>query len=46
MADRSSQSWSPSGAALEYSTFLGGTGLEGLQILALDSGGNAYLAVS
>lgn len=35
---------SPTGAALEYSTFLGGTGLEGGQILALDSGGNAYLA--
>lgn len=34
---------SPSGSALEYSTFLGGTGLEGGQIIALDAARNAYV---
>jgi len=35
---------SPDGSALVYSTFLGGTSVEGGSRIALDSAGNAYIA--
>jgi hypothetical protein len=34
----------PAGTAYEYLTYLGGTGLEQLQALRIDAGGNAYVA--
>jgi hypothetical protein len=36
----------PSGSALVYSTFLGGSGLQGCQGSNIDSSGNAYVAIS
>ena len=36
----------PSGSRLLYSTFLGGTGVDGANAIAVDAAGNAYVAVT